>query len=73
MPPSSRKPPVPIDDRPTSPARPSAKEKDRDKDKAREAFIGNDAATMMAEETFEEFEARLKREGEAATIPSEEP
>lgn len=26
-----------------------------------EAFIGHDSATMMVEETFEEFEARLKR------------
>ncbi len=25
-----------------------------------EAFIGNDSATMMAEETFEEFEARMQ-------------
>jgi hypothetical protein len=26
-----------------------------------EAFIGHESATMMSEETFEEFEARMKR------------
>ncbi len=34
--------------------------------KPTESFIGNDSATMMAEETFEEFEARMKGEEEDA-------
>lgn len=33
--------------------------------KPTESFIGNDSATMMSEETFEEFEARMKAEEDA--------
>lgn len=50
-------PPVPepvSTERPTKPARPR-----------REAFIGNESATMMADETFEEFQARMKAAEEA--------
>lgn len=59
MPRAPRKPP--IDDRPTSPQRPSAKQKEQ----PREAFIGNDSATMMADETFAEFEERMRLHDEA--------
>lgn len=38
--------------------------------KPSESFIGNDASTMMTEETFEEFEARMKsNEDEAEQEP----
>jgi hypothetical protein len=40
---------------PKKPAPPPAK-------KQSESFIGNDSATMMTEETFEEFEARMRAE-----------
>lgn len=36
-----------------------------------EAFIGHDSATMMSEETFEEFEARMQR-GEPAKAEKED-
>lgn len=50
---------------PRKPAPPAAKPKPR------EAFIGNDSSTMMTEETFEEFEARMKaEEGGTNTNPA---
>lgn len=41
---------------PRKPAPPAAKPKPS------ESFIGNDSSTMMTDETFEEFEARMKAE-----------
>lgn len=49
-------PPLP----PRKPAAPPAPKKPS------ESFIGNDSSTMMTEETFEEFEARMKAEEGAA-------
>ena len=37
--------------------------------KPAEAFIGNDASTMLGEETLEEFEARMKAEGATNMSP----
>ncbi|MFT3712300.1 MAG: hypothetical protein QM817_32035 [Archangium sp.] len=55
---------------PKKPAPPPAK-------KQSESFIGNDSATMMTEETFEEFEARMRSqedvpEGATNTTPAHE-
>ena len=43
------------------------------KPKAREAFIGNDSSTMMTDETFEEFEARMKAEEGASGATNTNP
>jgi len=51
MPPPPRKPGPPI----RTPAVPTKAAPQKP-----ESFIGNDSATMMVEETFAEFEARLK-------------
>ena len=51
---------------PRKPAPPAAKPKPG------ESFIGNDSSTMMTEETFEEFEARMKAaEGAAGSMTFE--
>ena len=39
----------------------------------REAFIGNDSQTMMSDETFAEFEARMKAEEGAAGATNTNP
>lgn len=46
---------------PRKPAAPAARPPPK---KQPESFIGNDASTMMTEETFEEFEARMRAERE---------
>jgi len=40
------------------------------KKKPPEQFIGNDSATMMAEETFDEFEARMRESSSTNTTPA---
>ncbi len=68
MPPPPKKPGPPIRTPVAAPklvAKPAPK-------KPPEAFIGNDSATMMADETFEEFEARMRAEEEGAAAEEEE-
>jgi hypothetical protein len=62
--PAAKPPAKPLSNAPTNPARPK-----------REAFIGNNSATMMTDETFDEFEARMKAsdEEDEHTPPPEEP
>jgi hypothetical protein len=63
-PPPPRKPAAPIRAASSVPA-PRAKPPS-------ESFIGNDSSTMMTEETFEEFEARMKAEQAEAPADDEE-
>ena len=56
--------PPPPPRKPAPPVSVASKERPTKPERKRETFIGNDSATMMTEETFAEFEARMKREEE---------